>query len=593
MSFDRLWTRLFGSFAAVLVLILGAAAWTGEVRIRSFQTEEVEARLETAADLLLEPAAIAFERDGVDPTLERRIEELGRATGLRLTFVRANGEVLADSESPLPLANHADRPEIQGALRTGRGVEERRSATTGHATHYLALRVERPDGAGWRALGCVRAAAELSQMERALAALHQGLALGALLALGLGLAASARLARRLARPRETMTREARGFAAGELERRIAPRGPAETRELAHTLNAMAGALAERVQGERAARAELETILASMAEGVVAVDADERILLMNQAAARLFGLAAPIGAGGSLWHTLRFPELESELRCVLADGAPRHVDAVHAGGRTLALSIAPVPSSARRSGAVVLLSDVTAVRQIEQVRVDFVANVSHELRTPLSAVMGALETLDESGQDAPTRARFLELAMRNAARLKAIVNDLLDLSAIEAQGSALPLEPLSIAEPLRSAAAALAGAAQKKGVLLEVDAPREDAPRVAGNAQRLEQCFTNLIANAIQYTPAGGRVSASVRSTRDGVVVAVADTGIGMPPSALPRVFERFYRVDRGRGRDTGGTGLGLALVKHIVLAHGGQVDVTSEEGRGSTFTVRLPRSDEA
>ncbi|MFO1010445.1 MAG: ATP-binding protein [Planctomycetota bacterium] len=597
MSFDRLWTRIFGSFAAVLVLILGAAAWLGEVRIRSFQKAEVEARLATAADLLAEPSTAALASTAPDPAFEARIRELGRATGLRLTIVRVDGTVIADSESPLPLASHAERPEIQAALRNGRGIDERRSATTGHATHYLALRVETPG----RVLGCVRAAAELSEMERALSALHEGLVAGALLALGLGLVASAWLARRIARPLETMAEQARAFAAGELERRIAPRGPAETRTLAATLNSMAEALGERVRGERAARAELETILASMAEGVVAVDAKERILLMNDAAARLLGLAAPLATGSALWQGLRFPELERELRLVLGSGEGRHVDAPSpaGGGRTLALSIAPVgvvgedAGGPTATGAVLLLSDVTSVRKLDQMRVDFVANVSHELRTPLSAVMGALETLADADQDDETRARFLELAMRNAARLKAIVNDLLDLSALEAQDEGLPLELLSLGEPLRAAASALSGAAQKKGVQLELVVGGTGPVLVRGHAQRLEQTFTNLIANAIQYTPAGGRVTASMRVDADEARVEVADTGIGIPAAALPRVFERFYRVDRGRGRDSGGTGLGLALVKHVALAHGGQVDVASEEGRGSTFTVRLPRARSA
>jgi two-component system phosphate regulon sensor histidine kinase PhoR len=228
-----------------------------------------------------------------------------------------------------------------------------------------------------------------------------------------------------------------------------------------------------------------------------------------------------------------------------------------------------------------------------VRIDFVANVSHELRTPLAAVMGALETLADPDPEPATRARFLDIGNRNAARLQAIVSDLLDLSSIEAEGDRMPLEPVRADAPLRTAAGALAGAAEAKGVRLELPGPSARPSWVRGNAQRLEQVFTNLLENAIKYTPTGGRVVARVSTTVNEVVIEVEDSGVGIPASALPRIFERFYRVDRSRSREMGGTGLGLAIVKHVVRAHGGTVSVKSEEGRGSTFVVALPRIPDA
>jgi len=317
--------------------------------------------------------------------------------------------------------------------------------------------------------------------------------------------------------------------------------------------------------------------------------------MNQAAASMLGLSAPLATGTALWESIRYPELERGLRGVLAGNGAWHGDSPSPAldGRMIGLSVAPIaaPSgseAAAFSGAVALLSDVTAIRRLEQVRIDFVANVSHELRTPLAAVMGALETLADPNQPPGSLARFLDIANRNAARLQAIVADLLDLSSIEAEGNRMPLEPVRVDAPLRTAASALAGAAESRGVALEVQPPLDPPVLVNGNPQRLEQVFTNLLENAIKYTPPGGRVSARVRTSGREVAIVVEDTGIGIPAQHLPRVFERFYRVDRSRSREMGGTGLGLAIVKHVLRAHAGQVTVKSEEGRGTTFTVTLP-----
>ena len=583
--------RIFATLAAVLSALLLAAAVFGELEIRAFHMREIEVRLTNACDLLLPQATDVLAGRSDRAAFVARIKDLGRATHLRLTVVEPDGSVIADSEAEMPLSSHAGRPEIEAALATGSGSSERRSATTGKITHYRSRAVAE----GGRTLGTVRAAAEIEEIESAIGTLRRSLLLGGVVALAVGLFSSAVLARWLARPLEQIGRQAETVSSGDLAERIRADGTREVRRLAATLNAMADELRQRLASDRRARIEVETILASMAEGVVAVDESERVLSMNAAAARLLGLAAPLAPGARLWEELRFPELESALRATLAGGGASHGDArtPHGDGRTLVLSVATVGgrgSSTPFEGAVALLSDVTAIRRLEQMRIDFVANVSHELRTPLAAVMGALETLTDPHQDASTRARFLDIANRNAARLQAIVADLLDLSTIEAEGDQMPLEPTRIDVPLRAAAGALALAAESKGVRLEIPAVPGVPPIVGGNAQRLEQVFTNLLENAIKYTPGGGTVRARIRATAESVSVDVEDTGIGIPAASLARVFERFYRVDRSRSREGGGTGLGLAIVKHVVRAHGGRVEVRSVEGRGSTFTVTLPRA---
>ncbi len=591
MKLDTLTARLFLALAGLLALLLALAAVFGELRLAEHERALVDERLASTAAALAGPAADTLAGRSERGAFEARLVDVGRATGLRLTLIAADGSVLADSDVRGALANHADRPEFVAALREGTGTAQRRSATTGEQTYYVVRRLDE----GGRVLGAMRAATEEPRLRAALDAFRSDLLLFALAALILGALVAWLFARWLVRPLEAVGRHAAALAAGREETPAALLGPVEVRRLADAFDAAAREVRERARGERRARTELETILASLQEGVVAVDANERVVLMNRAAAQLLGLSAPLGPGGALWEKLRFPELERALRGVLGGEAAWHgsAPAPSRDGRVLSLSIARTPPASAAGaffGAVVLLSDVTAVRRLEQVRIDFVANVSHELRTPLAAVLAALETLQEPGCEPGARDRFLEIAQRNAARLQAIVADLLELSAIEAEGERMPLERVRVDAPLRTAAAALAGAAEKKRLRLEVQGATGEPALVLGNAQRLERAFTNLLENAIKYTPAGGRVSARVRLAPGEVRVEFEDTGMGIPAAALPRVFERFYRVDPSRSREMGGTGLGLAIVKHVVRAHAGQVNVQSEEGRGTTFTVTLPRA---
>lgn len=595
MKLDSFSTRIFLALAGLVAALLVGAGIYGDVQIGKFQVESVDARLKATAQSLAADATEVLVKRASGDEFAQRLRDLGTSNGLRLTLIAEDGTVVADSEVEGSLANHADRPEVVAARDNRPAVFVRHSATTGKDTRYLPHRLEQ-DG---RYIGTMRVATEVEPMREARTRTHTSLALFGLVALALGMGASLLISRWLARPLESVEADASELAAGDLDVRVRSEGPLEVRRLADGLNSMAGDLRERLEGMRRARTEIETILASMQEGVVAVDANERVVLMNESAARLLGLGAQLEPGAALWEHLRYPELERGLRAVIGGSPSWHGDATspNQDGRTLGLSVARVGHGdgvdAPLTGAVALLSDVTAIRRLEQVRIDFVANVSHELRTPLAAIMGALETLADPEEEEATRVRFLDIGNRNAARLQAIVSDLLDLSSIEAEGDRMPLEPVRADAPLRTAAGALAGAAESKGVKLELPPALATQPWVRGNSQRLEQVFTNLLENAIKYTPKGGRVIARVRLTPKEVLVDVEDSGMGIPTASLPRIFERFYRVDRSRSRDMGGTGLGLAIVKHVVRAHGGTVSVKSEEGQGTSFTVSLPRIQES
>ncbi|HEU4394202.1 MAG TPA: ATP-binding protein, partial [Planctomycetota bacterium] len=504
--------------------------------------------------------------------------------GLRITVIRPSGEVIADTAADPPLENHGGRPEVLAAASSGSGSDARRSATTGWTTLYFARRVQE----NHRTIGFLRVAEPLESVEQEIAVLRNSLLVGGLGILLLGLAASGLIARRIARPLEEMERRASAFADGDLEGRLEPVGPDEVARLAAALNRMADHIRERIAAERRTRGDLEAVLAGTADGVLAVDTHERILFMNAGAARLLALRAPLGAGAALWEAVRFPDLERTLRDALAGGKPdpRDADSPGQDGRTLEISAAPLSEG---KGVVALLRDVTEVRRLERIRMDFVANVSHELRTPLAGIAGAMETLEDHGLEPDERRRFHEIARRNADRMRALVSDLLDLSALEAEERNLPLEPLPLDRIVRAAAGSLGDLASRCQVTLAVEPPPKGDLAVAGHPRRLEQALLNLAENAIKYTPAGGKVTLRILDRGGELAVEVQDTGIGIPEAALPRIFERFYRVDPSRSRSVGGTGLGLAIVKHVARAHRGRIDVRSVEGAGSTFTLTLPR----
>ncbi len=574
--------RIFLTFAAIQVALLLLGVGYGERRLRQFHSDQIERRLGTAAELLTGAATEVLTRvddDAPFPPLLTSVD----GSKLRVTLIAADGEVRFDNVSKPPIANHGQRPEVVQARQEGEGAAFRTSATTSIATLYVARRIDFADGGH----GFLRVGTAVETVQREFSLVASGLLLGLAAALFLGLLGTAFVSRWLARPLESIQVRAAELAQGDLEGKVRVRGPVEVRRIANSLNRMAKELRARIELVERDRRETSAIHASMSEGVVAVDPDERVLLMNDAAARLLGLPRPLEVGSELWREVRFPDLELALRGALAGAPEWHGDAPSPAveNRILALSATRVEPDV---GAVALLYDVTELRRLDKVRIDFVANVSHEMRTPLTAVLGAIETLEDPATTKEEATRFLDIARRNAVRMQAIVADLLELSRIESEGDRIPMEKIPLENPVRSAMRALSGTAEAKGVALDYADPPHRPFLITGNEKRLEQVFTNLIENAIKYTPAGGSVRVRYLEGGSAVTVEVADSGIGMPSESLPRIFERFYRVDKSRSREMGGTGLGLAIVKHCVRAHNGRVSVRSEEGTGTTFSVTLP-----
>jgi signal transduction histidine kinase len=401
-----------------------------------------------------------------------------------------------------------------------------------------------------------------------------------LLALVIALAIAWIAGRSIARPLVSLSDAARDIAAGETPR--FPRsGIPEVDSLVEAMRRMHGDLASRGLELQQERAGGNAIVDAMVEGVIAADPRGKILMANPAARRLLGYGPDV-ALPDLRTLFRIKNAQDAVTDALA-GREVHDCEVELDGRVLALNARPL----YRNGAVLVLHDLTELRRLEAIRRDFVANVSHELKTPLTSIAGYAETLMDPGIDAETRQRFLDTVMSNARRMQRLVDDLLDLSRIES-GRWTPRIQHTALDPLITEAwEALRDRAQKRRVdferIITVEAAHLDV-----DADALRQILSNLLDNALRYVPAGGQIVVRSERLGSGVVVSVEDNGAGIGTEHLPRIFERFYRVDPARSRDEGGTGLGLAIVRHMIEAHGGRVDAESELQRGMTVRCWFP-----
>ncbi len=514
---------------------------------------------------------------------------LGSASARRITFISSEGVVLGDSSlSAQELArveNHGERPEVWAALQGREGSASRRSGTLGVDFLYAAVPVEREG----RVAGVVRAAVSLEEIERKVKELRRGTVWITLCAALLALAAALLLSRSLAAPVLAMCAAADKMAAGDLGARVRSCSQDEHGRLGRTLDL----LAEKAQSTIAAlsheKAQLTMILSTMVEAVVAVDSRKSILTVNEAFARLAGLPAEQAAGKAFGEALRNDELSALLERVLEKGerATRELTLFSPEELVFEANALPIREGGKTAGALGVLHDITRLRRLEQLRKEFVANVSHELRTPLASIQGSAETLLGGAMEKPgPRREFTQAIKEDADRLSLLVEDLLDLSAIESGRQPPKLDSLSPADIARETAEKLAPAAARRKVRIEINGA--GVPPALADAEQVRQVFTNLLDNAIKFNREGGSVSVSFAAEGAFLRVEVQDTGAGIPAPDLPRVFERFYRVDKARSRELGGTGLGLSIVKHIVEAHGGSVSVESVEGRGSSFRFTLP-----
>jgi signal transduction histidine kinase/HAMP domain-containing protein len=570
----KLATRLFASMSLLVAAAVAGSIVATDVLLRRHLEAETAAGLEREARLI----AVLAPADSVAwPDFARLAgERLGGDR--RVTLIDPAGRVRGDTEfdrvALAHLENHASRPEVRDALATGAGRAERLSASTNARQLYVAMRGGPPG------IAVVRVSASLAAVDARVHAVQRA-ALGAGLAM-LVLAALVGwlLARALAQPLIAIGGAARAIAAG---------GPAafpdvqipELARLVDALRTMHDELERRLATLRREREESRTLLEALSDGVIAADARGAIGSCNAAARRLLGYGAddPLPPLAELFHDQRHRTLVREV----LEGRAVERREMQLGDRTVLVSGRTLPDG----GALLVMSDVTDIRRLEAVRRDFVANVSHELKTPLTAIAGYAETLAGEAPAGSPAAGFATTIVQNARRMQRLVDDLLDLSRIESGGWRPQPRVVDLEAAARDAWAPFAERAAGGGVRFEV-AVAPEAHAVPADPDALRQIFTNLFDNALRHTPRGGTIRVAAETAKEGVALQVTDSGSGIPPEHLPRIFERFYRVDAGRARQQGGTGLGLAIVKHLVESHGGRVEADSAVGRGTTIRLHFP-----
>lgn len=590
-----LFLQFFGPQVLVLLVSLAAIAiyawYTGWVVRRDERLQVMYAQAELVAQAV-------FNEDGT-PKPAAEIDRFCRAVrveeGLRFTVLTPEGHVLVETDAnAAELPSHADRPEIREALLRGRGFSERYSSTIHNNLFYAARTISR----NGRTAGVVRVAMPREALFHELAHANWGAFLLVLLACAFAALLSYALSLRVVRSVAGMRTGVARIGAGDLDSRLALPPLPPLAELAHAINQTTDRLQSEIRALAEERSLRERILASMSEGVVALDARSRAVAVNQAARRLLGLGEQPVAGVPVDQLVRRADFLALVDTAAASGEAAERELLDPGNADRALwaqAVALRGAEGARIGTLVVLRDISQVRRLERVRQEFVSNVSHELRTPITSIIGFAETLldSQAPYDPATAERFLKIIRRQAGHLQSVVTDLLLLSRLEGQNGGLEKDEAPLGGIVENAVEVCQVRARAGKVEVRVDVPA--GLRVLAHAGLLEQALVNLVDNAIQYGGGGGRVEVAAEQlpNHGGTRIRVRDFGPGIAPEHLDRIFERFYRIDKGRSRELGGTGLGLSIVKHVALLHGGSVSVASEVGKGSVFSIWLPADEKA
>jgi two-component system phosphate regulon sensor histidine kinase PhoR len=579
----------FFCIALVLLSMLLSGVYLLNV-LSSYFSDNFREKLLVEARLIRE--MVGRELDVQQPSSSTMAElagRLGNVTSTRITIIDADGVVLGDSqEEPSLMDNYLNRPEIQQVISDEVGTIEKKNVILSNEMMFLALPVKK-DG---EIRGFVRLSLPTTEITTILSRLWFLLITALLLAIVLAALLGQKLAQRLTKPIKEMTFAAQKISAGDFSVRTYTTSQDEIAVLGQALNQMAQQLKETIDAVSTEKSKLESVLANMVSGVIFLGQDGRVDLVNPAAGQILGINPILSGGRQHVGIIRNYQLSQLIATALETGkvVKEEILILVPLEKNVQVNITPITGRANSNlGAVVVLHDITDFRELERMRKDFVANVSHELKTPVTSLQGYAETLLDGALDDTKVAReFVNIMLTESERLSILINDLLELSKIESTANSVMWQEIDIDVLICFLKNKFKPQVEELQIKLEFTKP--EYPLIAiGDNGMIEQVLTNLIDNAVKYSPVGGKVTMAVSEQAEGILFEVIDTGLGIPEQELKRIFERFYRVDKGRSRKLGGTGLGLAIVKHILETLGSQIKVESTLGRGSKFYFFLPK----
>ena len=590
MKPKRLLWQLYPSYLLITLISLAAVGWYAASSMEDFYYEQVSEDLKASADII-QQQVLELHQAGDLKSLRELSNSFSIAAQRRITIIEPSGRVIIDSqEDPAQMDDHSDRPEVLKAMKKQVGTEVRFSSTLGLNMMYVAIPVETESGIA----AVLRIAKPVSAINSRLKSIYYEVLFASLIVAAAAAILSLVISRRISSPLVALKNGAKRFAAGDLTHKLPTANCQEIDAVARAMNQMASEIDRRIATISRQRNEHKAVLSSMSEALIAVDSTQKLITLNASAAKLTGTDISTAKGRALQEVIRNSDLQSFVTRSLASNEPQEDDI------TLYKEVSECYLQAKSSplldeqglkiGILVVLNDVTRIRRLEKVRRDFVANVSHELKTPITSIKGFVETLLDGAIKKPEdAARFLEIIEKQTNRMDAIIDDLLVLSKIEQQSNKtqIKLESSRIIDALQEAVELCRSKADAKQIEIKLSCDEDISAQI--NLPLLEQAIVNLLDNAIKYSPSSSRVELSAVESDEFISVKVTDFGSGIESHFLPRLFERFFRVDKARSRTLGGTGLGLAIVKHIADAHRGFVEVMSTPGRGSVFTINLPK----